>query len=114
MKPETRARRASNSSDLTAAATLTAEETNKDTGSDHPYLTWRVFMMGLLVSLGGFIFGYDAGQIAGFIVMKAFRRRFGERDPAKDEYYLPDTRAGLFVSVVRFLLPFDWEQFIWC
>jgi SP family sugar:H+ symporter-like MFS transporter len=33
-----------------------------------PRLTIRSFIMGVFVSMGGFIFGYDTGQISGFLV----------------------------------------------
>ena len=41
-----------------------------DDAFDHsalPRATWRVFYMAMLVSMGGFIFGYDTGQISGFL-----------------------------------------------
>lgn len=33
-----------------------------------PRLTIHSFIMGVFVSMGGFIFGYDTGQISGFLV----------------------------------------------
>jgi SP family sugar:H+ symporter-like MFS transporter len=40
----------------------------KDEGiiDDSPvkYLTWRSFILGLCVSMGGFIFGYSTGKLA--------------------------------------------------
>ncbi|KAI9924278.1 hexose transporter hxt1 [Aspergillus wentii] len=41
-----------------------------------PLLTWRSFMMGIFVSMGGFLFGYDTGQISGFLEMKDFLQRY--------------------------------------
>lgn len=32
-----------------------------------PRLTIHSFIMGVFVSMGGFIFGYDTGQISGFL-----------------------------------------------
>ncbi|KAK5127371.1 hypothetical protein LTR85_006710 [Meristemomyces frigidus] len=39
--------------------------------------TPRVFAMAMIVSLGGMIFGYDTGQISGFLEMQNFLDRFG-------------------------------------
>jgi SP family sugar:H+ symporter-like MFS transporter len=33
-----------------------------------PRLTVHSFIMGVFVSMGGFIFGHDTGQISGFLV----------------------------------------------
>ena len=33
-----------------------------------PRVTIHSFIMGVFVSMGGFIFGYDTGQISGFLV----------------------------------------------
>lgn len=39
---------------------------------------FRVIIMGLLVSLGGFIFGWEGGSISGYTQMDNFRQRFGD------------------------------------
>ncbi|KAK3099100.1 hexose transporter hxt5, partial [Teratosphaeriaceae sp. CCFEE 6253] len=52
-----------------------------------PWLTWNGFFMGVLVSMGGFVFGYDTGQISGFLGMPDFLQRYGMRHPATGEYY---------------------------
>lgn len=38
-----------------------------------PFLTARTFFMTVLVSMGGICFGYDTGQISGFLQMDDFR-----------------------------------------
>lgn len=38
-----------------------------------PFLTARTFFMTILVSMGGICFGYDTGQISGFLQMDDFR-----------------------------------------
>lgn len=64
-------------------------------------VTWRSFVMGLFVSMGGFTFGYDTGQISGFLEMEDFLRRFGELR-SDGSYHFSNVRAGLIVGLVRF------------
>lgn len=64
-----------------------------------PLLTWRSFLMGVFVSMGGFLFGYDTGQISGFLEMKNFLQRYGEQK-ADGTYYFSNVRAGLIVALV--------------
>lgn len=57
--------------------------------------------MAVLVSMGGFIFGYDTGQISGFLEMDDFLRRFG--DTANLETGGPafsNGRSGTIVGLV--------------
>jgi SP family sugar:H+ symporter-like MFS transporter len=39
-----------------------AEKNNRYDDSKVPYLTWRSLVMGVLASMGGFIFGYSTGM----------------------------------------------------
>ncbi|KAI9934831.1 hypothetical protein AWENTII_005638 [Aspergillus wentii] len=75
----------------------------KDNGilDDSPvqYLTWRSFILGVLVSMGGFIFGYSTGQISGFTTMPDFKTRFAERQPS-GEYVFSNVRNGLIVGLL--------------
>lgn len=63
-----------------------------------PLLTWRSVVMAILVSMGGFIFGYDTGQISGFLETKDFLQRFGEWNGS--EYAFTNVRSGLIVGLV--------------
>lgn len=68
-----------------------------------PLFTVRSFVMGVFVSMGGFLFGYDTGQISGFLEMKNFLKRYGE--PGKGgKYSFSDARAGVIVGLVCELL----------
>ncbi|KAK4948198.1 hexose transporter hxt5 [Elasticomyces elasticus] len=59
----------------------------------------RVFMMGVLVSMGGFIFGFDTGQISGFLEMSDFKRRFA--DTAKNgQPAFSNVRSGTIVGLL--------------
>jgi len=64
-----------------------------------PLFTLRSFIMGIFVSMGGFLFGYDTGQISGFLEMKDFLRRYGELRP-DGTYYFSNVRSGLIVGLV--------------
>ena len=68
-----------------------------------PLLTWRSFTMGIFVSMGGFLFGYDTGQISGFLGMKNFLQRYGEPGPGGD-YHFSNARSGLIVALVSELV----------
>ena len=71
--------------------------------SPYPLLTWRTFVMGALVSMGGLVFGYDTGQISGFLEMDDFKERFGERSPGSNDYTFSNVRSGLIVGLVSFI-----------
>lgn len=61
------------------------------------YIT--VSIMCLCVAFGGFVVGWDTGTISGFVNQADFKRRFGEYNHSKDEYYLSNVRVGLIVSI---------------
>ncbi|KAH0019679.1 general substrate transporter, partial [Aureobasidium melanogenum] len=62
----------------TAQRTMdTTEKGMEDDGPTHIY-NFKVIAMVLIVSLGGMIFGFDTGQISGFLEMNDFKNRFGE------------------------------------
>lgn len=63
------------------------------------FLSMRSFAMGILVSMGGFIFGYDTGQISGFLQMQNFLQRFGE-DQGNGNYSFSNVRSGLIVGLL--------------
>jgi SP family sugar:H+ symporter-like MFS transporter len=64
-----------------------------------PWVTWQSLVLGAFASIGGIIFGYDTGQISGFIEMKNYKQRYAQ---LKDGTYKFSTvRSGLIVSLVR-------------
>jgi hypothetical protein len=69
-----------------------------------PRVTFRTVFMAILVGMGGFIFGYDTGQISGFLEMSVFLERFGEAGPVTSEspsgYHFSNVRSGLIVALV--------------
>jgi MFS transporter, SP family, sugar:H+ symporter len=58
------------------------------------FFRFRIIAMGVIVSMGGLIFGYDTGQISGFISMKDFIGRFG------DNGGFSNWKEGLIVGLV--------------
>ncbi|KAJ5081809.1 Major facilitator superfamily domain general substrate transporter [Penicillium alfredii] len=77
-------------------------EKDEITLDDSPvkYLTWRSFILGLCVSMGGFIFGYSTGQISGFTTMEDFKNRFAEYDHATGKHAFSNVRNGLIVGLL--------------
>jgi MFS transporter, SP family, sugar:H+ symporter len=67
-------------------------------------ITLRTIVMAVLTAMGGFIFGYDTGQISGFLEMRVFLERFGQRTAVTTEhpygYYFSNVRSGLIVALV--------------
>lgn len=98
-------RSSSEESDATQVATQAqgqaqdVEKTREFDDSKVPFLTARTFVMAVLAAMGGFIFGYDTGQISGFLEMKVFLEMFGERDDS-GEYSFTDVRSGLIVAML--------------
>jgi SP family sugar:H+ symporter-like MFS transporter len=70
--------------------------------------------MAMLVAMGGFIFGYDTGQISGFLEMDVFLRRFGEyvgvSDNSPSGYAFSNVRSGLIVGLVGWFTQLSWRR----
>jgi SP family sugar:H+ symporter-like MFS transporter len=69
-----------------------------------PGVTIRTVFMAMLVAMGGFIFGYDTGQISGFLEMPVFLERFGQYVGVSGNnptgYAFSNVRSGLIVGLV--------------
>jgi len=59
----------------------------------------RILAMVFVVSLGGMIFGYDTGQISGFLEMKDFLNRFGD-EGAPGNRSFSNGRSGTIVGLL--------------
>ncbi|KAM3420410.1 hypothetical protein BST61_g3684 [Cercospora zeina] len=58
------------------------------------------FALAAIVSIGGFIFGYDTGQISGFLEMPDFLRRFGNVGDSPSTYAFTDAVSGTIVGLL--------------
>lgn len=86
-----------NTTDFTGDAN--AKQTyNPENDAPVRLLTARTFVMTILAAMGGFIFGYDTGQISGFLAMEVFLTRFGQN--SSTGYYFTNVRSGLIVGLV--------------
>ncbi|KAF2461325.1 putative MFS monosaccharide transporter [Lineolata rhizophorae] len=83
-----------------AATPETATDVEKQTDSTVRYIHPRVILMGILVSMGGFIFGYDTGQISGFLEMSDFLDRFADQTDADGNPAFSNSRSGAIVGLL--------------
>ncbi|KAI4615534.1 uncharacterized protein J4E87_008992 [Alternaria ethzedia] len=61
----------------------------------------RIIAMAIIVSMGGFIFGYDTGQISGFLEMPDFLNKFADQtDPETGERAFSNWKSGLIVALL--------------
>ncbi|KAL4897938.1 putative MFS monosaccharide transporter [Aspergillus ambiguus] len=99
LKP--RAEQQEHSESSTPARSDSRLEKDNDMLDDSPvkYLTWRSFILGIVVSMGGFIFGYSTGQISGFTTMGDFKKRFAQLQP-DGTYAFSNVRNGLIVGLL--------------
>lgn len=71
-----------------------------DTQTPVKLFTPRIFAMIMIVSLGGLIFGYDTGQISGFLEMDDFLYRFGDTTDADGNPAFTKVRSGTIVGLL--------------
>lgn len=62
-------------------------------------VTFLAVYLGLVASIGGFMFGYVSGQISGFFLMDDFARRFGQLQ-ADGSYTFSAARQGTIVGLL--------------
>lgn len=85
------------SSSVTKKDIVYVEETNNKVSKPKLYIP---VLLCLIISFGGFIFGWDVGTIGGMVNMKEFKNHFGTRfNPDSGLNEFPDILTGLIISV---------------
>ncbi|KAJ2991916.1 hypothetical protein NUW58_g2346 [Xylaria curta] len=62
------------------AETVNNGAASQDKPTSNEKVTFTACFMGLVASIGGFMFGYVSGQISGYFNMEDYARRFGDAD----------------------------------
>jgi SP family sugar:H+ symporter-like MFS transporter len=59
----------------------------------------EALILGVVTSIGGFLFGYDTGQISGMLLFRDFKNRFGQIDTPDGREFEAITQS-LIVSLM--------------
>ncbi|ONH68202.1 Hexose transporter 2 [Cyberlindnera fabianii] len=57
-----------------------------------------VILVCLMISFGGFLFGWDTGSISGIIALPSFEHKLGNYDPKTNDYHIGTVVHGLLVG----------------
>ncbi|KAK4245743.1 MFS sugar transporter-like protein [Corynascus novoguineensis] len=49
----------------------------------------EALILGAMTAIGGFLFGYDTGQISGMLLFRDFKNRFGQEDTPEGKDFIP-------------------------
>ncbi|KAK4554299.1 hexose transporter hxt5 [Recurvomyces mirabilis] len=76
-----------------------AELEKRPSADTEQRVTFMAVYLGLVASIGGFMFGYVSGQISGFFAMEDFASRFGEPQ-ADGSFLFSAARQGAIVGLL--------------
>ena len=57
-------------------------------------------LLGIITNIGGFLFGYDTGQISGILIFRDFKQRFSQFPDAEASQQWNANYKGLLVSLM--------------
>ena len=60
---------------------------------------FQALLLGVITSIGGFLFGYDTGQISGMLLFTDFRKRFAQTNADGAKEWVPIIQS-LLVSLM--------------
>ncbi|KAF4551123.1 Hexose transporter HXT13-like protein [Elsinoe fawcettii] len=88
----------SHSPSIATISTVEKTSSRRSSGGDEEAkVPFIAIFLGLVASIGGFMFGYEGGQISGYFNMKNFAEQFGEQR-ADGTYYFSAIRQGTMVA----------------
>ncbi|KAI1371743.1 general substrate transporter [Hypoxylon crocopeplum] len=91
---------AANSNGASPTTGVTQEQSTPDaTPVKQQKVTFLSIFLGVVASIGGFMFGYVSGQISGFFSMPDFAQRFGQSN-ANGDYEFSAARQGAIVGLL--------------
>jgi hypothetical protein len=84
-----------------AVTVLDPHPNGTSTSQEVAYKTLRTYFMGIIISMGGLVFGYGGiGQIGGFLVMHDYANRFGNKTDIDGNKTFSDVRQGTVVGLL--------------
>lgn len=61
-----------------------------------------ILLISLLISFGGFLYGWDLGYVGGLLGMSNFKQYFGTYDASNNTYYFSNAKTGAIVAMFTF------------
>ena len=61
-----------------------------------------ILLISLLISFGGFLYGWDLCYVGGLLGMSNFKQYFGTYDASTNSYYFSNAKTGAIVALFTF------------
>merc|ERR1712014_98288 len=68
----------------------------------------EAIVLGIVTNIGGFLFGYDTGQISGMLLFRDFNLRFGQLNPGIESILVSLMSIGSLLGALSGAYTADW------